>query len=120
MTISQIRRRINALKRRFAPELAIIRLRRIAESVSDDWDPDQPPEAADVIARVAKAGFRLPTFMRLRRYLDDTRRQSDVPEPESIVLKLLPWPAKTDIKHSSAGIFPRLRASRAPNPVYTE
>ncbi len=94
MTLSQIRRRINALKRRFARELAIIRLRRIAESVADDWDPDQPPEAADVIARVAKAGFRLPTFMRLRRYLDDTIRQGDVPESEAIVLDLLPWAGK--------------------------
>ena len=38
MTISQIRRRINALKRRFATELTIIKLRRIAESVADDWE----------------------------------------------------------------------------------
>ena len=91
MTLSQIRRRVNILKRRFAPELAIIRLRRVAEAVSDDGDPDQPPEPADVIARIADAGFRLPTFMRLRRYLDDTIRQGDSPEPESIVLDLLPW-----------------------------
>ncbi len=94
MTLSQIRRRVNILKRRFAPELAIIKLRRIAESVSDDWDPDQPPEPAEVIERVAKAGFRLPTFMRLRRYLDDTISQGDVPEYEAIVLNLLPWAGK--------------------------
>ncbi len=91
MTLSQIHRRINILKRKFAPELAIIKLRRIADAVSDDWDPSEPPKPADVIARIAKAGFRLPTFMRLRRYLDDTIRQSDVPEPEAIVLNLLPW-----------------------------
>ena len=94
MTLSQIRRRVNILKRRFAPELAIIKLRRIAESVSDNWDSDQPPEPADVIARVAKAGFRLPTFVRLRRYLEDNRRQGDVPESEAIVLNLLPWAGK--------------------------
>ena len=91
ITLSQLRRRVNVLKRRFAPELAVIRLRRIAEAVSDDWDPDQPPEPADVIERIAKSGFRLPTFMRLRRYLDDTIRQGDVPESEAIVLNLLPW-----------------------------
>ena len=34
MTISQIRARINALKRRFARELAIVKLRPIAESVA--------------------------------------------------------------------------------------
>ena len=91
MTISELRRRINALKRRFARELAIIKLRRIAEAVAEDWDPDQPPEPADVIGRIARAGFRLPTFIRLQRYLDDTRRREDIPEPESIVLRLLPW-----------------------------
>ncbi len=91
MTLSQIRRRVNVLKRKFATELAIIKLRRIAEAVSDDWDPSEPPEPADVIERIAKAGFRLPTFMRLRRYLDDTKRRGDVPESEAMVLNLLPW-----------------------------
>ena len=94
MTISEIRRRIDALKRKFAPELAIIRLRRIAEAVSDDYDPDQPPEPHDVIQRIAKAGFRLPTFMRLQRYLDDTQRREEAPEPCEIVLRLLPWASK--------------------------
>ena len=51
MTLSQLRRRVNALKRRFAPELTIIRLRRISEAVADDWDPGQPPDPADVIER---------------------------------------------------------------------
>ena len=91
MTLSEIRRRIDALKRRFARELAIIDLRRIAEAVADDWDPDQPPEPSDVIGRIADAGFPLCTFINLRRYLDDTQRRDDVPEPETIVLRLLPW-----------------------------
>ena len=94
MTISQLRRRVDALKRRFARELAIIKLRRIAESVSDQWDPSEPPEPADVIGRISNAGFRLPTFAQLSRYLKDTRRQGDIPEPESIVLQLLPWACK--------------------------
>ena len=42
MTISQLRRRIDALKRRFARELAIIKMRRIAETVSEDWIPAAP------------------------------------------------------------------------------
>ena len=91
MTISELRRRINALKRRFAAELAIIQLRRIAGAVTDDWTPDQPPEPADVIQRIAQAGIRLSTFANLRRYLEDTRRKGDVPEPEAMVLNLLPW-----------------------------
>ena len=91
MTISEIRRRINALKRKFAHELAIIRMRRIAEAVAEEWTPDQPPEPADVIHRISKAGLRMPTFMRLRRYLDVIRRKGEIPEPEAMVLELLPW-----------------------------
>ena len=91
MTISQLRRRIDALKRRFARELAIIKMRRIAEAVANDWTPSAPPEPSDVIRRIAKAGFRLPTFARLSSYLNDTRRRGEVPDPESIVLELLPW-----------------------------
>ncbi len=91
MTISQLRRRIDSLKRKFARELAIIRLRRIAEAVSDDWDPDHPPEPAEVIDRIAGAGFCLNTFTNLGRYLKDIRLQSDVPNSESIVVRLLPW-----------------------------
>ena len=91
MTLSEIRRRINALMRRFARELAIIKLRRIADAVADDWDPDQPPEPADVIQRFVKAGCRLSTFGNLSRYLNNIRRQGDVPEPCDIVVNLLPW-----------------------------
>ena len=43
MTLSEIRRRVDALKRKFARELAIIKLRRIAETVADDWDSRRPP-----------------------------------------------------------------------------
>ncbi len=31
------------------------------------------------------------TISQIRRYVDDTRRREDVPEPVSIVLRLLPW-----------------------------
>ena len=91
MTLSEIRRRIDALKRRFARELAIIKLRRIAQAVADDWDPDQPPEPSDVIGRCVKAGCRLPTFGNLARYLNNTRRRGNVPEPCDMVVNLLPW-----------------------------
>ena len=94
MTISQLRRRVDALKRRFAPELAIIKAHRIAEAVANNWTPGELADPADVIKRVADAGFRLPTIGRLRRYLDDTRRRGDVPDPFAIVFNLLPWAKK--------------------------
>ncbi len=54
-------------------------------------DSLRTPEPADVIQRVVNAGFRLPIFVHLRRYVDDTRRKGDVPFPNTIVLRLLPW-----------------------------
>ena len=60
MTLSEIRRRIDALKRKFARELAIIKLRRIAEAVADDWTPSDPPNPQHVIRRFVKAGSGCP------------------------------------------------------------
>ena len=91
MTISQIRRRIDALKRRFAVELTIIKLRRIAQAVANDWHLSAPPEPADVIQRFVKAGCRLSTFANLARYLNQTRHRANVPEPCDMVVNLLPW-----------------------------
>ena len=91
MTLSEIRRRIDVLKCRFARELATIKLRRIAEAVAHDWTPDDPPEPSAVIQRIVKAGFRLPTFASLRRCLDDARRKGEVPYSDDMVLSLLPW-----------------------------
>ena len=36
-TLSQIRQRVDSLKRRYARELATYRLRRLAEEISTDW-----------------------------------------------------------------------------------
>ncbi len=110
MTLAQIRRRVNALKRKFVLELAILKLRRIAESVADDWDLDEPPEPHDVIARIAKAGFRLSTFMRLRWYLNDTIRQGEVPEPRRIVTSLLPWASQGRYREFFDRDLPPLKA----------
>ena len=91
MTLSEICHRIDALKRRFARELAIIKLRRTAQAVANDWDPSEPPEPSAVIQRFVKAGCRLPTSGNLARYLNNTRRRGDVPEPCDMVVNLLPW-----------------------------
>ena len=71
--------------------MTVSQIRRLANAVADDWDPTDPPEPPHVIKRVADAGFRLATFMRLHRYLEDTRRKGEVPYPNAIVLSLLPW-----------------------------
>ena len=92
MTLSEIRRRIDALKRRFAtrtrhhqaPPHRPGRRQRLGSR-------PEPPEPSDVIQRFVKAGCRLPTFGNLARYLNNTRRQGDVSEPCDMVVNLLPW-----------------------------
>ena len=121
MTVSQIRRRLNILKRKFAPELAIIKLRRIAESVADHWNPDgtsrSPPTSSHSSLMPASdcppssgsaATWRTP----------DARATSLSLRPSSSTCS--PGPGKTATAHSSAGTFPPLRASHALNPVYTD
>ena len=44
--------------------------------------------------RVADTGWRRPTFVRLHRHLADTRRQGEVPLPDSIFMSLLLWAEK--------------------------
>ena len=91
MTISQLRRRIGALKRKSAPQLTIIKLRRLAEDISHEWVTSDPPEPPDVIQRIAKAGFRLPIIVRLHSYLENVQRRGEVPVLNTMVLSLLPW-----------------------------
>ena len=91
MTISQLRSRVNALKRRFARELTIVQVRLIAEAVADHWPSSQPPDPTGVVSRFAKAGLRLTTYGRLHQYIDRIRRQNEVPEARAMLFTLLPW-----------------------------
>ena len=98
MSLRQIRNAVEALKRKFAPELAIIRVSRVANEITELWhlaiankQPKSDPYAC--VRRVADAGFRLHTYMAFEKYLqrciDDDRR----PVIRGIITTLLPWSA---------------------------
>ena len=96
MTLSQIRTQIQALQRKYAKELLIYRLRRQADQVYNHWaravgDRQEPPQPHSIIRKFAAAGFFLPTYNSLHRYLADLRKEGQIPEPRRIVLALLPW-----------------------------
>ena len=98
-SLSEIRRQVDALRRRLAPELAVLRLRKLAGEFCSQWDTaitnHQPaPETHPFILRVAGAGFRLNTFMALHKYLDRCRDGNNYPQPRDIVSNLLPWATK--------------------------
>ncbi len=105
MTLSQLRRRINALKRQFAHELAIIKLRRIAETVSNDWTPSEPPEPPTSSSASSKpvSGSRLSLASAATWTTPDEKASSPSPTPSSSVCS--PGPGTTATIYCCAGTF---------------
>ena len=94
-TISQIRRRIDALKRKYAADLTIIRLRPLAEEYCLLWtealsEGSNPPDSYAFIRHIARQGFRLNTFTALHLYLERCREGGSNPNTIGIVASLLP------------------------------
>ena len=93
-----LRSRVNALRRKMALELAVVRLRRLAQEYCLQWtvalaDRRPAPESHPFILRVADAGFRLPTFMAAHNYLNRCLRQDTLPDCDGLLRSLLPWSA---------------------------
>ena len=88
--------RVRALQRILAPELAVVRLRRLSEEFCIESSVahanGEPPYHPHVfIQRVAAAGFRLQSFMAVHKYLERCRGRNDVPDPEDLLHPLIPW-----------------------------
>ena len=102
MTLTQIRNRVQALQRRYALPLTVIRLRPYATQFCDQWavaqDRKEPlPETHPFVIKLADAGIRLPTFGLLIHYFRRHREANTCPQPSSIVSALLPKPASRPI-----------------------
>ena len=96
MTLRQIRTQIQTRQRKYAKELLIYRLRHQADQVYNHWaravgHQQEPPQPLSIIRKIADAGFFLPTYGSLLRYLEDLRQEGSIPEPRQIALALLPW-----------------------------
>ena len=94
-TLSGLRRRVDAIRRKLAIPLAILRLRRLASEFSLDCtvahaDRQPQPETHPFILRVVEAGFRLLTFMAVHKFLEECRSQNTIPESQKLLRALLP------------------------------
>ena len=103
MNISQLQSRVRALKRRLARPRAQLLIQRLAEEVCLEWscaaaDHKPLPDTNAFVRRVAKAGFRLSTFMAAARYLNNCRSEDRLPESIDIVRALLPWANTMQLK----------------------
>ena len=80
MSLSRIRSKIEALERKLARPLAVVKLRPLAEEYCDQWeaahaDKKPLPEAQPLIQRIADRGFRLNTFTNLHLYIKRCREK---------------------------------------------
>ena len=94
--LSGLRRRVDALLRKYAKEVAVVRLRPLTQEFSTQWtiaiaDRQPPPDTHPFILRVADAGFRLTTFMSVHKYLEKCRSENTLPQSDKMVQALLPW-----------------------------
>ena len=84
------------MQRRFAKELAVYRLRQLAEDIADDWavaaaEQEPLPQPHHVVQRVARQGHLLKTYMNLNQYVQRCLDQGKCIDAQQIVLALLPW-----------------------------
>jgi hypothetical protein len=94
--MNALRARVNALRRKMARPLAVLRLYRLAYEYCIQYyaasvDRRDPPNARTFNDRVVSAGFRLPTFMAVHKYLERCLSRSTVPDVDDLLHTLIPW-----------------------------
>ena len=96
--MNDLRRRVNALRRKMALALAVVRLRPLARDFCVQWnvalsDHRPSPESRPFVRQVVDAGLRLPTFMAAHNYLKRCRSRNTLPDCDELLHTLLPWSA---------------------------
>ena len=110
ITISQIRREIKALKRKYAREIAAAVLSPVVDQIVELWNIAlakklPKPDPLSCVQKVVKAGFRLQTFKALHGYLEDCRYYNYFPDPEVITAKVFPPGRKVELAAVLPGRF---------------
>ena len=95
MTFSQIRRQVDTLMRKFATELAVHRLRPVANDYCDQWEEsvaqDQtPPEPIRLFRKLPRRSMLRRFFPAVHNYLDRCRLDRHLPHPNKILGFLVP------------------------------
>ena len=118
-TVSQLKRQLEALQRKYALELSVARLHRIAEEFSLEWtravgDRRDLPESHPFILRIARQGFRFNTFLNLYNYLENCRGNDDIPTCYGIVGALHPHLSAQRLSQLMDGKHPVIDPRPAP------
>ena len=87
---------IDSLRRRMVLARAQSILQRMSNDYCSEWhfallDGRPLPSTHEFILRVAAAGFRLPSFTSVSKYLERCRENDTEPDPKALLKTLLPW-----------------------------
>ena len=93
--INELKRRVRALQRKLARELAELRLGRICDDLCERWfaawsDHKPLPGIRPFIKRVMDAGYRLLPLGAANNYLEDCLSKDDSPNPQLLLEAILP------------------------------
>ena len=91
-----LRSPVNALRREMVRELALVRVRRMADDCCHRWFVNRSnhellPDPHPFIRRMGQAGLRPPSFAAGYNFLDGCHRSNTNPEPQRLIRILLPW-----------------------------
>ena len=95
MSLSRIRNRVNSLQRQFAVALSVVRTRRVAEDVCEQWhvarmESKPLPDDFEVTGKVRDAGIFAGNWMGLHQYIKECHDQGKEPEPSDFLRAFLP------------------------------
>ena len=121
-TLSEIRREIRSLRRKYHREIAIYRMRRVTEQVHYDYaravaDRQDPPRPQEIVRRIADQGFRLTTWMNLLKYLERVREAGDIPEPRTMLTNLLTLGVGHQVRPPADAELPAVKTGTRPVPA---
>ena len=95
MSLTQLQRELNAIKRQLVHELRVVRARRVATRYCTLWADlvarkSLPPDPGRLLKNLFKLTSRPGDFMAVSSYLNECREQRHLPDPGGILFRLLP------------------------------
>ena len=129
MSIARLRNQLEALERKLALPLAVVRAKRVAQDICDRWAKAQSenkplPTPFEVVQMAREAGIRYASFMDLNLYIQRCLKEKRSPEPEGFLHSVLPRASANGMvraamqRDSAAGNPSPRRAGEAHKPLY--
>ena len=111
-SLSQLRRQVDSLMRKYAVELAEFKLRPFANEYCDQWEElvaedKLPPDPRRLFKKLPGQDFLRRYFPAVNNYLEDCRQARRLPHPNEILRFLIP-------KAIDRGLIPKRPAPTVP------